>query len=170
MATKSQGFSSRVADQEIVLGVSELVTICGERAEAAGWHNDFPKQEDFADTPGGRKAFDQAVASWDAIKLALMASESIEGFEEVRNGKPVTETYYPLHLPNSLVAEVGVERAEELMADQPRKPEGVPSELADIVIRAFDYAWFRDIDIMGAIFEKLEYNAKRGQRHGGKGF
>lgn len=161
MATKSQGMSSRVADTEIVLGVSELVTICGERAHASGWHNDFPEQEEFAQNDDGRRAFIRAVASWDAIKLALMASESIEGFEEIRNGRPVQETYY--RLPDGTVSDAPVNGV-------PSKPEGVPSELADIVIRAFDYAWFRDIDIVGAIFEKLEYNAKRGQRHGGKGF
>ena len=48
------------------------------------------------------------------------------------------------------------------------KPEGVPSELADIVIRALDFADLHDIDLGAAIEGKLAYNVTRGHRHGGK--
>lgn len=50
------------------------------------------------------------------------------------------------------------------------KPEGVPSELADIVIRAMDIAEFYGIDLGRAILEKMEYNQARPYKHGGKKF
>lgn len=48
------------------------------------------------------------------------------------------------------------------------KPVGIPSELADIVIRVFDAAGRYGIDLEKAINEKMAYNATRPQRHGGK--
>ncbi len=48
------------------------------------------------------------------------------------------------------------------------KPEGLASELADIVIRACDSAGALGIDIERAVREKLAYNRSRPHRHGGK--
>jgi len=49
---------------------------------------------------------------------------------------------------------------------QSGKPEGLPSELADIVIRVFDYAEALGIDIETAIVEKHSYNVTRPRKHG----
>lgn len=48
------------------------------------------------------------------------------------------------------------------------KPEGLPSELADVVIRLGDYAGAMGIDLEAAVVEKAAYNKRRPQRHGGK--
>ncbi len=48
------------------------------------------------------------------------------------------------------------------------KPEGVPSELADICIRVFDTCGHLRIDLEKAILDKMEYNATRPHKHGGK--
>lgn len=48
------------------------------------------------------------------------------------------------------------------------KPVGLPSELADIIIRVLDFAAQQRIDIDLAVVEKMEYNASREHRHGGK--
>lgn len=48
------------------------------------------------------------------------------------------------------------------------KPEGVPIELADIVIRVLDTAEAFGIDLQYAIELKNDYNRTRSYRHGGK--
>lgn len=48
------------------------------------------------------------------------------------------------------------------------KPEGIPTELADIIIRVLDICGANNIDIQGALDEKMEYNMTRPYRHGGK--
>lgn len=73
--------------------------------------------------------------------IALMHSELSEAFEEYRNGKKINETYY----------------------EQGEKPCGIPSELADVVIRVFDFCGGNDIDL-----EKMQYNETRPYKHGKK--
>jgi NTP pyrophosphatase (non-canonical NTP hydrolase) len=48
------------------------------------------------------------------------------------------------------------------------KPEGIPTELADIIIRTLHVAAYYGIDIAGAIADKMVYNSQRPYRHGGK--
>lgn len=50
----------------------------------------------------------------------------------------------------------------------PVKTEGIPSELADTVIRIFDLCGYYGIDLETAILEKMKYNKVRPYRHGGK--
>ena len=86
---------------------------------------------------------------WDAERnfgeiLALIHSEVSEALEEYRDGHAVGERYY---------------RADG-------KPEGVPSELADVVIRVLDVCAGFGIDIDDVIAEKMRFNAGRPYRHG----
>lgn len=48
------------------------------------------------------------------------------------------------------------------------KPEGVASELADVIIRIFDMCGLYGIDLEAVIKEKMAYNKTRPYRHGGK--
>lgn len=48
------------------------------------------------------------------------------------------------------------------------KPEGVPSELADVLIRVFDICARYGIDIGKAVIEKMVFNEHRPYRHGNK--
>jgi NTP pyrophosphatase (non-canonical NTP hydrolase) len=48
------------------------------------------------------------------------------------------------------------------------KPEGVASELADVLIRIFDMCGVYNIDLGSALAEKMEFNRNRPWRHGNK--
>lgn len=48
------------------------------------------------------------------------------------------------------------------------KPEGVPAELADVLIRIGDFCGDNGIDLEAAVEEKMAYNKTRPYRHGGK--
>lgn len=54
------------------------------------------------------------------------------------------------------------------VANGPSKPEGFGSELADVLIRVFDTAERRNVNLAWEVNRKLEYNRTRGYRHGGK--
>lgn len=69
-------------------------------------------------------------------------SELSEALEESRKGKPINETYY-------------VEG----------KMEGIPSELADVVIRIMDICGKYNIDLGQAIVEKHQFNKSRSFKH-----
>lgn len=69
-----------------------------------------------------------------AVKIALMHSELSEALEGVRKGSMDD------HLPHRKTVEV---------------------ELADAVIRIFDYAGALGLDVGGAMIEKLAYNQRR---------
>lgn len=79
--------------------------------------------------------------------IALMHTELSEAFEEFRKGKGVTETYF----------ESGHS-----------KPEGMPIELADAVIRIAQFCGQFGIDLESAICQKMVYNETRGRRWEGK--
>jgi NTP pyrophosphatase (non-canonical NTP hydrolase) len=74
------------------------------------------------------------------------ASEVLEAYRLTKPGDDLTETTF---------AENG-------------KPEGIPSELADIVIRVCDMAAYLGINLGMAIASKHMFNATRPRRHGNK--
>lgn len=78
--------------------------------------------------------------------LCLIHSEVSETLEEYRNGHKPSEIYY----------------------SEDGKPEGIPIELADVIIRVLDYCAHAGIDIQSAITEKHQFNIGRPYKHGGK--
>ena len=84
---------------------------------------------------------------WDgpfnfAEKIALIHSEASEALEEHRSGLWVTKI------------------------DPNGKPIGVPSELADILIRVGDLAAYLGIDLEAEVAMKMAYNRTRPPKHG----
>ena len=53
-------------------------------------------------------------------------------------------------------------------ANRNNKPEGVPPELSDAIIRILDICGFYNIDIEAAVQEKAAFNVGREYRHGNK--
>lgn len=84
-------------------------------------------------------------------KMMLIVSEVAEAFEHWREGKHPTEIFW---WPTGETVE--------------GKPDGVPIELADVIIRILDLAAYYNIDLEQAILTKMKYNASRPHRHGGK--
>lgn len=78
-------------------------------------------------------------------RLMLMVSELAEALEEFRDGRAVSLVY-----------------------EKNGKPEGIPVELADVVIRIADFCGLYAIDLESALELKLAYNETRPYRHGGK--
>ena len=74
--------------------------------------------------------------------IDAMRGEVSEHFEEFGSEHKVTETYY----------------------GEDGKPEGVPSELADVVIYCFIMADLYQIDLAKALDEKMAYNVIRAKR------
>lgn len=155
-------FEGDSPEQAAAKAFRAMTEICGSASASKGWHE-------------GRPTDPEMLGHWQGNKLMLMVSELVEAHDELRNGHAANETYYPeVPLPASLVHEAGVEKARELIdeyyEEKPKKPEGVPSELADTVIRIFDFCYTENIDLGAIIEEKLTYNKTREKMHGGKKF
>lgn len=98
--------------------------------------------------------------------IALLHSEVSEAYEEYRNGREPGQRYYS-DPRGEYVQEGGLGGGVNRFGE-PLKPEGIPSELADVLIRALDTAARYGIDMDAVVAEKLAYNKTRGFRHGGK--
>lgn len=126
----------------------------------------FHEEGDALRNPLPQEAGDEAaLRNYYITKLALIGTEVSEAIEELRNGRAVDERYYSGGV--GYAVEGDIEEFESVDAsDCLRKPEGVPSELADIVIRAFDFADEAGFSLGEVILEKLRFNATRPFKHG----
>ena len=170
---RSEGWTSQAMGDP---GLNELARRSNETAHEKGWWE-------------SDRSFGEVVA--------LIHSEASEALEEWRDNHNVDERYYtvakyrpePHQLPDEYDGDVVswarvLDRrgdggfvgptelpdnvAHELVLAGFLKPEGIPAELADIVIRVGDTVVEYGIDITAEVILKQAYNATRPHKHGGK--
>jgi NTP pyrophosphatase (non-canonical NTP hydrolase) len=126
--------------------ISDLVKEVRKVMVANGWHD---KPRTFGDD------------------IALIHSEASEAFEDHRNGKEPDDIWYEYTIEGALIEHPSPELylGDVLVLG---KPCGIPSELADIIIRVCDTAGRYDVDLDEIIAQKMKYNETRSSRHGGK--
>jgi NTP pyrophosphatase (non-canonical NTP hydrolase) len=142
--------------------LDRIAALCRAASNAKGFgdEGDRLRAEAAVDPTDSTYAAAQAnLAAYYGNRLMLIVGEVAEAHEEIRAGHQVNDIYYS-----------GPSVAHPVYGPVPGKPEGVPSEIADIIIRAFDFAQEAGIDLATVIEEKLAYNATRTLRHGGKAF
>jgi hypothetical protein len=97
-------------------------------------------------------------------QVALIHSEATEILNEWRDGHLPQEFWYehPGRTGHDRLTRTDAYELDE----EPPKPVGIPSELADVVIRACQASAEWGIDLNRAIREKLAHNRTRPYMHG----
>ena len=127
--------------------LNDLRDLAYENAKSKGFHESTPE------------VTEEGWLANDAMKMALIHSEVSEVLEALREGRAPANLYYIGH------GEWEVDEDRDAYGNL-NKPEGVPAELADIIIRVLDYCGSREIDIAEAVRRKVAYNATRPALHG----
>jgi len=121
-----------------------------QNAEDAGFHEEGDNLRFLAQA--GRPFAESNLRNYYANRLMLIAGEVVEAHEELRQGYAMDWEYF-----NTDPGREG-------------KPEGVPAELADVLVRLLDLAEEVGIDLADVAIRKMDFNATRGRMHGGKKF
>lgn len=122
------------------------------------------REHGFRDYAESVKDDPEALVRTQANALLLIVGEAIEAHEELRRGRRANEKYY------SGGFDMGTTESEERKPvdrrGDLRKPEGVPSEIADVVIRCLDFADAYGFDLGEIVASKISYNVTRQFKHG----
>lgn len=121
--------------------LAEVVTEAHDNSKAHGFYDASSriKGELYASAPPEFvEAYERSLI---AEKLALIHSEVSEALECLRGG---------------LGSMIGLNG----------KPEGLPSELADVVIRVADLCGMLEVDLNAEVALKMKYNRSRPYKHG----
>lgn len=133
-------------------------TYCNAQSRARGFHDEPDELKDLAAdlrSEGRAVLGDYIEAMYYGNRLMLISGEVSEAHEEIRSGKALDETYYPTREGKGVGSALAI-----------HKPEGLPSELADIFIRLMDLTEEAGIDLATIVEEKLKYNSTRPFKHG----
>jgi hypothetical protein len=106
----------------------------------------------------GKAYFDAKARNFGEV-LMLIVSEAAEALDEWRDGREIDMMLYEHRGGDVNIHPETEER-------KPGKPVGIPSELADIIIRTLDAAAAYGVDIEAAVRIKMAYNENRPYLHG----
>lgn len=142
-----------------------LAHACFVNSKAHGWYDEYIAtvyNDGFPDQP----VKELQERNFGEV-IALIHSELSEALESYRDGEPPLWFKHadPLSVP---VAQNNWSSHSHNDDGVPGKPEGVASELADVLIRVFDYVGAYDIPLADALIAKHAYNVTRPYRHGNK--
>ena len=94
--------------------------------------------------------------------VAMIHTMNKKWWVDLQSGEPIKRNVGELiALMHSELSEALEADRKGLMDEKLKHRSGIEVELADAVIRIFDAAGGLDLDLGGAIDEKLEYNLKR---------
>lgn len=143
--------------------LDKLQELIGEGNASRGFHDEGDRLR--GEALDGNKYADANLRHYHMAKIGLVVTEASEALEEIRKGRSANETYYSAEVDGKTVL---FPEQVTLKGGALAKPEGTPSEMADTVIRCFDFAHEEGFSLADIILEKLDYNATRGNMHGGK--
>lgn len=127
--------------------MGQIKELCKEVHQNAIEHGWWEKEQDFG------------------TLIALCHSELSEALEEHRKAYAPDVIYY-----SGYNIDKTVNITQNVSSNNCTKPEGIPMELADVIIRIMDMCEHYGVDLEAAILEKHEYNKTRQYKHGGKAF
>lgn len=144
--------------EEDELTINTLIEESHRNAVDKGWYNP-------------PKTFPEAIA--------LFHEEASEALKEYRNGHEPGEIYWKIDTKNNTgyAGRVMTDDEFRTLPDSTQidlfngghaKPEGIPIEMADILIRVADTCGFYGIALEDALRIKMAFNITRPIRHGGK--
>lgn len=128
------------------MNISQTQRKCWETAEEHGWHG---LQRSIGDI------------------VALIHSEASEVLEEYRDGHKGDEIWWR-HASTCLLKDAQVKSSTSMKCTCDPKPEGIPIECADIVIRVMDFLECEGAHLDEALRIKMKFNEGRPFLHGGK--
>lgn len=137
--------------QEIFDALDKLQDFAAQQAAESGW-DELPNLAltliDERIRPDHPQVADYLEATMDSQDMQLIGDEVTEAHEERRSGHAMYHEY----------------------TNEKGKPEGVPSEMADVIIRVLHVMGRKGVKMGPVTKGKLINNAKRGHRHGGRSF
>lgn len=109
---------------------------------------------------------DLGEAAFNAMQVRAFNTAQAHGFNSATFGERIALVHSELSEALEDYRE-GLEPGHVWRTDE-GKPCGIPSELADVVIRVLDLCENEGINLWKAIQEKMDFNDTRSMRHGGK--
>ena len=158
----NKGTLTAAGEHAVATGLAVLLDAVTANNYEKGWRIDPEKLDRGAPLPAPRNVGEL---------IALLHSEVTEAFEAHRNNEPKLWFEYEVPGPNG---ETLKNKPTDGFSDQPSfggalgKPQGIASELADVIIRILDMAQELDIPLITAVIDKHRYNQTRPYRHGNK--
>lgn len=165
---------------QIQEALTPLMKECWEIAQSKGFWDNEDNLQKLQDEP---ELFKAAFNAMVVTKLALVGTEVSEAIEAVRKDKPTVnfeyfqnlldlkineletgmrfkgEESFPKNYKDLQKAKIYSEVFEKEVKDTPG------DELADAVIRIFDFCYKSGIDLSSHIYFKMKYNASRPSKH-----